>query len=208
MPLCAAKPECRNFVCVPSTQHSSSPAAQLPAVPAAQASCSTSSPRILPAPDTRCRTARRARSDESRGDGTARTTRCRRGRRSRWRRDRQNRARVRSPAASRPARARPPPRDCSCARSTRCACRRTRAPATARRWRTPPSARRARRRLPKIRAGPGGDSAAAAAIVDRPNGVSAPASARPITSRMRSLVASMTSEGRSSYRTSDTHSAT
>ena len=72
----------------------------------------------------------------------------------------------------------------------------------------PRSARRPLRRLPKIRAGPGGDSAAAAAIVDCPNGVSAPASARPITSRMRSFVESMTSEGRSSYRTSDTHSAT
>ena len=47
IPLCAAKPECRNFVCVPSTQHSRSPAAQLPAVPAAQASCSTPSLRIF-----------------------------------------------------------------------------------------------------------------------------------------------------------------
>ena len=37
MPFCAANPECRNFDCVPSTQHSSSPAAVLPAMPAAQA---------------------------------------------------------------------------------------------------------------------------------------------------------------------------
>ena len=123
-------------------------------------------------------------------------------------RDRENELASTQRSASRRARARPPPRDCSCARSTRCACRRTRAPATARRWRTPPSARRRAAPLPKIRAGPGGDSADAAAIVDRPNGVSAPASARPITSRMRSLVASTTSGGRSSYRTPDTHSAT
>ena len=38
-------------VCVPSTQHSSRPAAKLPHVPAAQASRCASSPSSLPAPN-------------------------------------------------------------------------------------------------------------------------------------------------------------
>src|SRR4051794_15571004 len=43
-PLRAAQPECRNFDSVPSTQHSSSPAAKLPTIPTAREVVSTSSP--------------------------------------------------------------------------------------------------------------------------------------------------------------------
>jgi hypothetical protein len=50
MPFWAANPECMNFDCVPSTQHSRSPAAVLPAMPAAQASARASSPSSFPAP--------------------------------------------------------------------------------------------------------------------------------------------------------------
>ena len=57
------------------------------------------------------------------------------------------------------------------------------------------------RRIRTHRHGPGGDIATAAARVDRPNGVSAPASASPMTSRIRSFVASTTSSGRSSNAT-------
>ena len=60
---------------------------------------------------------------------------------------------------------------------------------------------------PKMRQGPGGDIAADAARVARPNGVSAPASARPTTSRMRSFVASTTSCGRSAKVTRRVHAA-
>src|SRR4030095_2450792 len=60
--------------------------------------------------------------------------------------------------------------------------------------------------VPRIGAGAGGDIAPAAAIVERPYAVSAPARARPMTSRMRSFVEATTSEGRSSNWTSDTHS--
>ena len=50
MPLCAAHPECRNFVSVPSTQHSSVPAAKLPHVPAAYTSACALRPSSFPAP--------------------------------------------------------------------------------------------------------------------------------------------------------------
>ncbi len=53
--------------------------------------------------------------------------------------DGSNQIAARDRASCRPARAPPPPTGCSCARSTRCACRRTRAPAKTRRSRTPPS---------------------------------------------------------------------
>jgi len=51
---------------------------------------------------------------------------------------------------------------------------------------------------PSTRHGPGGDSATAAARVDRPKGVSAPASDSPMTSITRRFVASTTSSGKSS----------
>jgi hypothetical protein len=44
MPLCADHPGCRNFVCVPSTQHSRIPDAKLPQMPAARAVAAASSP--------------------------------------------------------------------------------------------------------------------------------------------------------------------
>ena len=93
--------------------------------------------------------------------------------------------------------ARPPPTDCSCARSTRCACRRTRAPARRCRWQGPHSSPT---RDPRCRAmvhGPPGDSATAASRVERPSGVSAPASDRPRMSSSRSFDACRTSSGRS-----------
>ena len=92
-------------------------------------SAPASRPRSLPA-RRRCRTARTVRWDESRADGTARAPRCRRGRRSRCRRRWpaiRSRPDDRRDLGAAPA-PRPPP-GCSCARSTRCACRRTRAPA-------------------------------------------------------------------------------
>ena len=70
MPFCAAKPECRNFVCVPSTQHSSSPAARLPTCRRPTPFARTSRPSSLPGSDRRCRTARRARWGETRAGGT------------------------------------------------------------------------------------------------------------------------------------------
>ena len=207
IPLCAANPECRNFVCVPSTQHSRSPAAQLPAVPAAQASCSTPSPRIFPAPhgDAERReepgrmkaapmelpgrhaadAARDLVGDRDRQNQLASGHRPRLGERERGRH--RGTAHVHDRLVVRVV--------------------------VLERLRQRGVGERGRRRADRVAgaedpAGPGGDIAVAAAIVERPNGVSAPASARPITSRMRSLVASTTSEGRSSYRTSDTHSAT
>ena len=61
--------------------------------------------------------------------------------------------------------------------------------------------------LPSTRHGPGADIATAASRTDLPNGVSAPASARPITSSTRSLLACTTSPGRSSNNTRDDHRA-
>ncbi len=61
--------------------------------------------------------------------------------------------------------------------------------------------------VPKTRHGPGDDIAAAAPCTDRPNGVAAPASDRPMTSRTRSFVERTTSAGRSSNETRDAHAA-
>ena len=61
--------------------------------------------------------------------------------------------------------------------------------------------------VPTIRQGPCAVSAAAAARVDRPNGVPDPASARPMTSSSRSFDVSITSSGRSSKVRADTQSA-
>ena len=61
--------------------------------------------------------------------------------------------------------------------------------------------------LPRIRLGPGGFIAVQARVTDSPNGVGSPASARPITSRTRSLVLATTSAGRSSKRSPHTQSA-
>ena len=183
MPLCAAHPGCRNFGCVPSTQHSRIPDAKLPQMPAARAMASRVETQQPARPDTSRRTvakspdgmkaapvklAGRDAADAARdlvADGDGR-----------------DQIPARDARRSPTARARPRPTGCSCARSTRCACRRTRAPARTRRSRTPPSSRRRVRRSPKMRHGPGGDIATAASRTDRPNGVSAPASARPMTS--------------------------
>src|SRR5688572_1533614 len=54
---------------------------------------------------------------------------------------------------------------------------------------------------------PGGDSVVAACRTERPNGVPDAASARPMTSSVRSLDASTTSDGRSSNVIADTQSA-
>ena len=61
--------------------------------------------------------------------------------------------------------------------------------------------------VPKTRHGPAADIATAATRTDRPNGVSAPASASPMTSRTRSFVARTTSAGRSSNVTRAAHRA-
>src|SRR5215813_3519908 len=61
--------------------------------------------------------------------------------------------------------------------------------------------------VPRIRAGPPGEIATAASRTDRPNGVTVPASARPITSSTRCFVACTTSGGRSSKDTRAAHCA-
>src|SRR5690349_22374999 len=61
--------------------------------------------------------------------------------------------------------------------------------------------------VPKIRAGPALDIATDASRTDRPNGVTEPASARPITSSTRNFVARTTSGGRSSNCRRDVHCA-
>ena len=195
-------------ICVPSTQHSSSPAAVLPAMPAAHASALRVEPEQLAGrvgdAERREETGRmKAAAVELPGD-----TDCRRGTRSRCRSRSPESDRGRSRVASRRARARRPPRGCSCARSTRCACRRTRAPARTTRWRTPQSAPPCGRRCPRSRLGPAATSPAPRRRVERPNGSSAPASARPITSSMRSFVVSTTSAGRSSKVRPATQAAT
>src|SRR5256885_15118529 len=62
-------------------------------------------------------------------------------------------------------------------------------------------------RVPSTRHGPGDDIATAASRTDRPNGVSAPASASPPTSSTRSFVEATTSSGRSSNDTPAAHRA-
>ena len=205
-PLCAAQPECRNFVSVPSTQHSRTPAAKLPHVPAAYASACASSPSSFPAPYA-------MPNGENNPVG--------------WKPRRWNWPGATTPTrqaisfeiamariASRPVTARVSDSasvaatdgllmctiDSLCVSSNSSACGNE---ALANAALVTPT----RSPLPRMRHGPGGEIATAPARIARPNRVSAPASARPSTSRMRSFVVSTTSAGRSSYRTRVTHSA-
>ena len=92
------------------------------------------------------------------------------------------------------ARAQRPQPGCSCGRSTRCGCRRTRGPGTARRWR--------RRPRPTLNPLPAAEDPARPGRVHRRaspchrlrrTASASPASARPITSSTRSLVLATTS---------------
>ena len=131
-------------------------------------------------PGTSRRTARTVPSDESRAGETAPARRCRRGTRSRCRR-RSRRSRSR-PEIGRRLRQRERGGDrgllmctidslCVSSYSSACENEPLANAAVVTPTRSPP---------PKMRHGPGGDMATAAARVARPNGVSAPASARPI----------------------------
>ncbi len=206
MPLCADQPGWRNFVCVPSTQHSSKPEARLPAIPAA---CAVDSASMLSSLAAR----NAAPKVENKPVGWNPRL-CSSPEETLPTRQETSLPRAMAVIKSRPVTAVNSERasaaatagllmctiDSLCVSSYSRACER--APLANAAEVTP-----TRSPKPRMRHGPAGDIATMASRVAFPKAVSAPASDSPMTSMTRSLVASTTSAGRSSNRRRDAHAA-